>query len=195
MTEIIDAVSARIEDFVDSLNSNDLSIKIKNWGFAELVMRESRKTSDPSSTSSQPIPITGTGRDRKQIALDDKYDFIFWIRLNSPVQQIVSDEDSWGLKEGKRNVLSLRIVVAHKVKLGENLIYRVAGVLPPNLKITGYDLVFLNRDGNIDVDHPTIYETELGKTVYEKHIFDWNLYVLNLNVEYILCKEDYAYGV
>lgn len=185
MTEIVDAIGSFIEEFL----SEDISpAPVKNWGLCELAVRTSKGT---KNTSDQPIAMTinGTGQ-REQVSLDDRYSVIFWIRLNSPVRQRRSEEDDWGLQEGKRSVLGLRIVVAHKVTLGEDLIFRLANALPDKLILTGYDLVFINADGSIDVDHPTIYETELGKTVYEHHIFDWNLYVLNLDVEFKLCRQD-----
>ena len=51
------------------------------------------------------MTINGTA-DREQIALDDRYDFIEWIRWVNPLQAIPNPDDSWGLKEGKPDIKS-----------------------------------------------------------------------------------------
>lgn len=184
MIEIIDEIADSIEIWINQ-NIQSPEIIVKNWGFAELANRENK---GKTRTSTQPIPMTinGTG-ERKQISLDDKNDFIYWIRWTSPVTSRQADEDSWGLSIGSRQILPLRIVLAHKVELGEELVFRVVEGLPGSLIITGYEFVFLNEDYQIDPDHEAIYRTELGDTVYEKHRFDWNIYAVDLNVEFIRC--------
>lgn len=184
MTELIYEIADSIENWIDE-NIQSPEIRVKNWGFAELAYRDSK---GKTKTSNQPIPMTinGTG-ERKQIALDDKKDFIYWVRWVSPATTRESEEDSWGLRVGKRDVLPIRIVIAHRVELGEDLVFRVLDGLPENLVLTGYDFVFLNRDWSIDPDHETIYRTELGETEYEKHRFTWNVYAINLNVEFLRC--------
>lgn len=184
MNEIIQTISDYIDAWVTD-NVSQSPLAVKSWGFAELANRTSK---GKTSTSTQPIPVTvnGTGQ-REQIAIDDRYDFISWIRLNSPVSMVLSDEDTWGLVEGKRLQLSLRIVIAHKVELGENLAFNLADALPPNMVLSGFDFVFLNTEGSVDTDHELIYVTELGNTVYEQHRFNWNIYVLNLGIEYKRC--------
>ena len=106
----------------------------------------------------------------------------------TPVEKTVENaEDSWGLREGKRQRIPLRIVIAHKVEIGENFILELVNGLPENIVIDGFDFVFLNSDYSVDPNHEEIYRIELGDTVYEQHRFDWNIYVINLNVEFVVC--------
>jgi hypothetical protein len=182
MEAIINAIAEHIENWTQDYVASS-PLEIKNWGWAELVNRVSK---GKISTSTQPIPVP-VSNPREQIAIDDRYDFIEWIRIASPVQIIPSDEDSWGLRVGKRQRLPLRIVIAHKTTLGEDLVFNLVNELPDNIVLTGFDFIFVNTDGNIDTDHETIYNTELGATVYEQHRFTWNVYVINLDIEYIPC--------
>lgn len=184
MNEIIESISAYITTWASD-NVEQSPLAVKSWGFAELANRTSK---GKASTSTQPIPMTinGTGQ-REQIAIDDRYDFISWIRLNSPVSLVRSEADDWGLTEGKRLRLPLRIVIAHKVELGEDLVFNLADSFPPNMVLDGFDFIFLNSDGAVETDHENIYTTELGATVYEQHRFNWNIYVLNLDIEYKRC--------
>lgn len=185
MEAIVNAIAEHIENWTaDYLDVSPEGV-IKNWGFVELAVRQSK---GKKSTSDQPIPMTinGTG-DREQIALDDRYDFIFWIRWASPLQAVNDEGESWGLKIGKHWELPLRIVIAHKVEKGEDLITNLANELPDRISLTGFESIFLSTNASVDPDHETIYRTELGDTVYEQHRFDWNLYVINLNVEFIPC--------
>jgi hypothetical protein len=184
MDEVIRSIAEWIENWtIDNVDQSP-AIAVKNWGFAELANRQSKGS---KGTSNQPIPMTinGTG-DRQQIALDDRYDFIEWIRWVSPIQAVANPEDQWGLKEGKRKSWPLRIVIAHKVELGENLIDQIAENLPEVITLTGFDFIFL-QNWSIDPNHEQIYNTELGETVYEQHRFNWNIYTIDLNVEFKLC--------
>lgn len=183
MKRIIDAIAEHIENW-SIANVDQSPLAVKNWGFVELANRESK---GDKSTSTQPIPMTinGTG-DREQVSLDDKYDIIEWIRWVSPIQSVVNPEDSWGLKEGKRKSLPLRIVIAHKVELGEDLIVDIAENLPQIITLTGFDFIFI-EGWSINPDHEQIYNTELGATVYELHRFDWNIYTIDLDVQYKMC--------
>jgi len=189
---IVDRIAQFIEEWATDQNSTLLA---KNFGFCELVNRSSKGTSknrlNQESVSTQPIPITipGDGSEAVQVSLNDQFTFIFWIRINGRIQIVESVDDSWGLKQGKRQILSLRIVVAHRNNLGENLVYDLVQDLPERIYINGYDLVFLSPAGEVDNDHETIHDTELGKTNYEKHRFTWNIYTINLNVEFIPCTD------
>lgn len=179
MKIIIDEISLFINewavDYLEASPEND----VKSWGFAELVRRESK---GKDKTSTQPIPMTINGTsDRQRISLDDKYKFITWIRWVSPVQTFQDADDGWGLRPARRKRIPIRIVVAHKVELGEDVIYDLARSLPAALMLSGYEFVYLDQY-QIDPDHENIYVTELGETVYEKHRFPWNLYVINLDV-------------
>lgn len=192
MKEIVDRVAQYIEEWAQDAAS---TLIVKNFGFCELVNRESRGTTKNKrqfeSVSTQPIPITipGDGSEAEQVSLDDQYNFIFWIRIPGKVSITPSDEDSWGLKQGKRQNLGLRIVIAHRNNLGENLVYNLVEDFPENIFIQGFQFVFLDATGEVDNDHETIHNTELGKTNYEKHRFTWNIYTINLNVQFIPCTD------
>lgn len=87
--------------------------------------------------------------------------------------------------------MPLRIVIAHRVELGEDIVHELAEAIPESIFVDGFDYVW-PQQFSIDPDHETIYRTELGETVYESHRFPWNLYVINLDVDYIegkLCPE------
>ena len=192
MKTIVDRIAQFIQEWAEDQNS---TLLVKNFGFCELVNRESRGTTKNrrnfESVSTQPIPITipGDGSEAEQVSLNDQFNFIFWIRKNGRVQMTESLDDAWGLQQGKRQTLPLRIVIAHRNNLGENLVYNLAQDLPERIYINGYDLVFLGANGEVDNDHETIHDIELGKTNYEKHRFTWNIYTINLNVEFIPCTD------
>jgi len=185
MAGIINTLSEAIEQWVIDNSTISPDSLIKNWGFVELSNRTSK---GKKSISTQPIPMSINGTsDRDQVSLDDRFQFIFWIRWIAPMTSILNDADSWGLREGKRFSLPLRVVVAHKVELGENLILDLVNGLPENLVVSGFDFVFLTSSISVDPDHEQIYRTELGNTIYELHRFDWNIYVIDINVEYVQC--------
>lgn len=192
MKEIIDRISQFIQEWAEDKSS---ALIVRNFGFCELVGRTSRGTTknrnNIASVSTQPIPITipGDGSEAEQVSLNDRFNFVFWIRRNGRVTTSESIDDSWGLKQGKRQNLALRIVIAHRNNLGEDLVYELSQDLPERIYINGFDLVFLSANGEVDDDHETIHNTELGKTNYEKHRFTWNIYTINLNVEFIPCTD------
>lgn len=192
MKEIIDRISQFIQEWAEDRSS---ALIVRNFGFCELVNRSSRGTSrnrqNIQSVSSQPIPITipGDGSEAEQVSLDDRFNFVFWVRRNGRVTTSESIDDSWGLQQGKRQNLPLRIVIAHRNNLGEDLVYELSQDLPERIYINGFDLVFISANGEVDDDHETIHNTELGQTNYEKHRFTWNIYTINLNVEFIPCTD------
>lgn len=183
MEAIINAIAEHIENWTIANVNQSPSVAVKNFGFCELTNRKSRSKKE----SNQPIPVTinGTG-DREQVSLDDRYDFIEWVRWTEPIYSNPNIEDQWGLKEGKRKTVPLRIVIAYKVELGEDLIVDIAENLPEHIILSGYDYIFVER-WNINPNHEEIYVTELGETVYELHRFDWNIYVLNVEIEFKQC--------
>jgi hypothetical protein len=192
MIEIVNAITSHIKNWVIDDQNISPDTLVKNWGFCELSVRE---YADVEGTvqgrqSRQPTVMTvnGTG-DRDTVTLDDRYDFIEWVRIDRPTDTVYDESDDWGLRRGKRQLLHLRIVIAHKVTLGEDLIFNLVNELPENIVVPGFEFVFLDEFGSIDHDHETIYNTELGDTSYENHRFDWNLYVLNLTVQYIPCRD------
>ena len=179
MTELV----AAIDDWTNN-NFPDLARKL--FGFVELTHRT---TTGTKSVGDQPIPVTINGTsDRQQVSLDDRYQLITWVRLPGRIGVVDNPEWSFGLKESRFQTANFRWVIAHKVELGENLIYSMVDAFPEKLSVDGFTLVFVNPQIDIDFDHEAIYQTELGNTVYEKHRFPWNLYVINLNLEFIVCE-------
>lgn len=185
MEEVIEYIADYIEHVVRANTTISPDSRIKNWGFVELVMRESR--SKKKGVSVQPIPVTinGTG-DREQVSLDDDFDFMHWIRWTTPASRVINDQDQWGIRSGDRQGRTLRIVIAHKVELGEDLVNDIAQSLPDSIDNDGFKFIFINQ-WNIDPDHEKIYKVELGETVYEQHRFDWNIYTIDVAMEYIKC--------
>jgi hypothetical protein len=174
-TEQIDAFTAEFltESYPDATS--------RLYGYCELV----RKKDQPF-----PVVINGTA-DRStvnQIALNDQYDVITWVRLPGTIRAITSEQDTWGLKEGRRQQVTLRWIVAHKVTIGENFIIDLLQHVPGSFTIDGYQFVLVSEDINVDADHEGVYTTELGNTEYEKHRFDWNIYAVELTLEYIVCE-------
>lgn len=192
MKEIIDRLATFIQEWAEDQASTML---VQNHGFAELVNRTSRGTTknrqNLSSISTQPIPITipGDGSEAQQIALDDNYNFIFWIRTTGRIFFTLVEDDSWGLKQGRRQNLPLRIVIAHRNNFGEDLVYQLVEDLPEQITIHGIDMVFIDSIGEVNDDHETIHNEELGATNYEKHRFTWNIYTINLNVQFVPCTD------
>jgi hypothetical protein len=179
---IIDELSVFIHEWAVENTDASPENTVKSWGFAELVKREAKGKKE----STQPIPMTINGTpDRVKISLDDRLNFISWIRWIAPVQTFEDPDDGWGLRIRRRKRIPLRVVVAHKVELGEDLIFDLARSLPGKLMLSGYEFVYIDQY-SIDPDHETIYRTELGETVYEKHRFPWNLYVINVD---IICSD------
>lgn len=178
MVEIIQAFDAWTSDYTDE--------EKKLYGFCELM----HKT---EAGSDQPLPVKvvdGSSNRREFAALDDRYKVITWFRLGSVDFQDEIDGENWafGLSSGDVQKPTLRWVIAHRVELGERWIYDFLKAIPRQFKIEGYQIIHIDKPGMVlDTDHEAIYNTELGKTVYEKHRFTWNIYALNLGVEYILC--------
>lgn len=157
----------------------------KLWGYTELV----HKT---EGTSDQPIPVTiNNTSDRQQIALDDRYELITWFRLPGTIElgnEVDGNDWAFGLQQGIVQRPTLRWVIAHRVEIGDNWIFGFLNAIPAIFKIPGYQITHIDRNAlTLDTDHENIYLTELGKTVYEKHRFTRNLWVVNVPVEYILC--------
>src|SRR5690606_37427329 len=138
-----------------------------------------RKTANGSE---QPMPVTINGRN--QVSLDDRYDLITWIRVPGTVQlgnNIQGNDWAFGLEYGIAKSVSLRWVIAHKVALGEDFIVDFMKAIPIDLEVSGYQMVAIDKvASSVDFDHESIYTTELGNTVYEKHRFMWNLYAISL---------------
>jgi hypothetical protein len=176
MTDIIEAIDAWTEEEYSELNQ-------KLFGFCEL-MRKS------AAGNEQPMPVTIEGR--KQVALDDRRELVTWIRMSDTVQTSNSVEDqdwAFGLDDAPVQYTTLRWVVAHKTTLGEKFIHNLLKAVPSMFEVEGYQIISVNKSSSsIDTEHESIYNAEFGNNNYEKHRFTWNLYVINLNIEYIICE-------
>jgi hypothetical protein len=179
MTELIEAIDDYTADYFSSYN-------LKNWGFCELM-----KKSAGEGSVEQPMPVTIPLR--KQVSLMDTYEIITWIRQTSPVQYEPNEEWSFGKNEARFANLPLRIVFCNKVSLAnsESLVYEYLQNFPSKLSVADYQFIFVGANSSVDPDHEAIYTTELGNNSYEKHRFPWNLYAINLNVQFIICQGDY----
>lgn len=147
-------------------------------GYSELMTRKD-----------QVMPVTINGR--QQVSLDDNYDLITWMRLPGTLSlgdEIDGDNWGYGLKQGLVQTANLRLIIAHKVEMCEGFILQLLRDFPEMFTIEGYQIVSINKsDITVDADHESIYSAELGPTEYEKHRFDWNLYALELPIEFIPC--------
>jgi len=157
----------------------------KLFGFCELTNRTVKDTN-------QPIPVTINGTsDRRQVSLDDRYQLITWFRIPGTVtlsDEVEGNNWSFGFQEAPVQKASIRWIIAHKVELGETLIYDIANAIPKMFGVTGNQISFIDKSTIvIDHDHETIYRTELGDTVYEKHRFTWNLYTITFSADAVLC--------
>lgn len=181
MNDFTDKIDEITNNFLDDYYSSVVSSKRKLWGFTELITKKDQP---------MPVIVNGTAdRGTIPISLDDKYEFISWVRLPGTISTVSSEEDNWGLVEGRRQNAGLRWIIAHRVELGENLIKKLLQYLPAQLRdIPGYEFVFVNAAINTNADHENVYATELGATVYEKHRLDWNIYAVELNIEYKVCE-------
>lgn len=174
MTEIIDAIDSWAGPYLDTITSPSNNTL---FGHCELMKKTAKD-------SVQVMPVTIDGR--VQVSLDDKKNIITWIRITDPVAVSLLEGDTWGIVEQRNQSLQLRVVVAHKTSLGD-LIYDFANNFPDYLTITGFEKVFPTVN-EVLTDHEAIYTEELGDTVYEKHRFTWNIYALNVSVDFIKCE-------
>lgn len=176
MTEITAAIDAYTEAKYPQL-------KKKLWGFCELEHKTSAGGSD------QPIPMTAYGyQERKQVSLDDRFEFITWQRWVQPVSYAENIDFSFGRNVAREGKLTLRVVAAYIVELGEELIFDFVSGLPMKLNINGFKYVFVDSEPSINPDHEQIYLTELGKTAYEKHRIPWNIYAVDLEFSFLPCE-------
>jgi hypothetical protein len=70
------------------------------------------------------------------------------------------------------------------------LVFDFIKSFPTKFAIDGYKFVFTDPELSIDPDHEAIVQAELGPSnylVYEKHRFTWNVYMLNINVQFLPC--------
>lgn len=181
MTEIIDA----LDDFINDRYS---IYSKKAYGFCELV----HKTSG-SGGAEETFPITipdYPDTTRVKVSIDDRYNLITWMRWAQPVTYEVSEDFSFGKTEARMGTFQIRLIFAHKTLLGEDLVFDLVNSLPSTLTVSGFRAVWVNPSPSIDPDHEAIWQTEFGGiSAYEKHRFTWNLYVVNITVQFLECEE------
>lgn len=177
MTALIDRINGHINNYFSTYT-------LKTWGFCELM-----KKSAGEGKVEQPMPVTIP--DRKQVSILDNYQIVTWIRQAERVTYEGNEDWSFGKKEARLANIPLRIVFANKTSLAdsENLVYDFVQNFPSKFSISGYRLVFTNETPSVDPDHEAIYREELGNTVYEKHRFTWNIYAVNITIQFIECDE------
>lgn len=175
MTEIIEAIDAWTLSQYSGYN-------IKLYGFCELM-----KKSAGDGSVEQNIPVTIPKRE--QVAIDDRKQFITWMRWINPATYESTEEWQYGKNDIRVGTIPIRLVLAHKVELGENLVFDFVSNFPDKFTIDGFQFVFTNAAISADPDHEAIIQAELGPgyLVYEKHRFTWNVYVLTINVQFLEC--------
>lgn len=175
-------MTALIDEINDHINNYFSTYTLKNWGFCELM-----KKSAGEGKVEQPMPVTIP--ERKQVSLLDNYQIITWIRQNQQVTYDGSEDWSFGKNEARFASLPLRLIFCNKVSLAnsEKLVYSFIHNFPSKFSVDGYRLVFTEATPSIDPDHEAIYREELGNTVYEKHRFPWNIYGVNITIQFIEC--------
>ena len=182
MTDIIEAIDA----WTAARYASTYTTKL--FGFCELM----KKTSGEGAVE-QVFPVTIPGR--QQVAIKDNYEFITWMRWQQPAQFDVSEDWSFGNSEARVGVIPIRLVLAHKTSLGENVVFDFINAFPSKFTLLGFQFIFTNANLAIDPDHETIVNTELGPAnyiVYEKHRVTWNVYVLTINAQFMECRESDA---
>jgi len=147
---------------------------IKFFGLAELATK-----------ADQPHPVTIN--DRVQIAINDRYDGIFYHRLLS--SGLTQPENlQWGNVSLSLYRSRMKSILAFKVrKLAEEFIYDFVNAMPDILTVTNYKSVDVTNDVTILADQESVYRGEFGKGDYEKHILTWNIYAIEYTVEFIKC--------
>lgn len=182
MTDIIEAIDAW------TLSRYNPLYTIKLFGFSELFKRSAGEGS-----VEQNFPATIP--DRTKVSIDDRYNFITWMRWAQPVTYEQSEEWSFGPEDARVGIIPIRLVLAHKTSLGENVVFDFINAFPSKFTISGYQFVFTNANINADPDHESVVQQELGPqnyAFYEKHRIKWNVYVLTINVQFMLCREEFA---
>lgn len=178
MTAIIEAIDAWTASRYHAYNK-------KLYGFCELIKKTAE---DKEQVMPVTIPSDPTAR-RQHVSIDDKYTLITWMRWAEPVKYEPSEEFSFGKSEARLGTVPLRLVFAHKIILGEDLVFDFINAFPSQFKVSGFKFVFVDGAPIIDPDHESIFRTEFSDTVYEKHRLNWNLYVININIQFLECNE------
>jgi hypothetical protein len=175
MTEIIQAIDNYSADYLSDYT-------LKNYGFCELMKKSSKGTE-------QLMPVTISTRE--QVSIDDRYEAITWVRWISPTSYENNEDFSFGKSEARVGSIPIRLVLAHKSELGEGIALGYVNSLPSKFTVSGYKFVFTSASLSVDPDHEAIVQAELGPELYaayEKHRFTWNLYIVNINIQFLQCE-------
>jgi hypothetical protein len=178
MTSIIEAIDQW------TLKRYAASTTEKLYGLCELM----RKTAGEGGEEIFPVTIPG----RVRVSIDDRFNFITWMRWAQPVTYEASEEFSFGKSEARVGTIPIRLVLAHKTTLGEDLVFDFINAFPSRFRIPGYDFVHVVASPSIDPDHEAIVQAELGPNLYptyEKHRVTWNIYLINLSIQFLECEE------
>jgi hypothetical protein len=177
MTSIIEAIDAWTNDRYFAYNR-------KLFGFCELMKKSAGAGTGEGVEQVFPVTIPG----RIHVSIDDKYNFITWIRWAQPVTYEPNEDWSFGNSEVRFGNIPLRLILAHKTTLGEDLVFDFANNFPSKFTVPGFKFVFTQANLSIDPDHEAIVAAELGPLVYEKHRVKWNVYALTINVQFLECE-------
>lgn len=191
MIAFLSALDDWFKSYVESTTDESIDSFLKSFGYVELTNRKTQN-------QTQPIPVTINGTsDRKQVGLDDRFKVMTWFRL--PGQLTLADDVEgnnyrFGFQSRPVQKAGILWTIAHRVEIGEDFIFELLRNLPGKLNVDGYSIASIDKSSLVlYADHESIYRTELGETVYEKHRFTWNMYAIQVNLNYIInpnCSEE-----
>lgn len=131
------------------------------------------------------MPVTVD--DRKQIAINDRYDVQWYHRIISS-GSAPKEEDSFGDTIAKEQQVRIRTVFASKHKKGEQIRYDFANGIPSIMTISGFRRVDFDENVTIIEDQEGVYSQEFGGGDYEKHITAWNIVAIEHQINFIRCE-------
>lgn len=152
---------------------------LKAYGLCELVQKDDKPN---------PVTVTPINNTRTPAQIHDRFNGIFYHRLL--YSNYVEDLDhSFGDQLRKKFTVRMRVVVAYKIKLGEEFMFEFVAEFPEKLsttELTDYKFVHLGQ-GNLIADHEAVFIQEYGNNSYEKHRTSWNIFALEYDIDFILC--------
>lgn len=166
MTDVIEA----LDTYMDGLFT-DHGCKV--YGLCETVKK---------GAAIMPVTVD----DRKQVAIDDKYDVQWYHRILSS-GSVPSEADSFGGKIAREHHVRVRTVFASKHKKGEKIRYEFAYALPESIALDGYRKIDLDENLTMIEDQEAVYNSEFGVADYEKHILSWNIVAMEYDIVFIPC--------
>jgi len=179
VTSIIDA----IDDWTQNRYGTTYNTKL--YGYCELV----KKTAGENNVEQIFSVTVGSVSNREQVSINDRYNFITWIRIPNPITYEGVEGWSFGKSEARVGTLPLKIIIAHKIDLGENVVFDFVNSIPSKFTVPGYQYVFVNDKPAVDTDHESVSSTEFGNISYDKHRLKWNVYAITLTIEFLECVE------